>query len=118
VRAPRPKELSPAETPSRGDDKTVFEAKMALSGTFWHYLAPFGTLFRGGAWKRLRNAECLRLNAKGTSPLQIFVFHAAGANYLPDLGCSTTRNNVKERADGSDKSLLKLYYFFTGSGFF
>jgi hypothetical protein len=39
------------ETPRRGDDKMVFGAKMALFGTFWHFLAPFGTLFRGGARK-------------------------------------------------------------------
>jgi hypothetical protein len=33
------------------------EAKMALLGTFWPFLAPFGTLFRGGAWKTEEKAE-------------------------------------------------------------
>jgi hypothetical protein len=30
---------------------------MALSGTFWPILAPFGTLFCGGAGKMEENAE-------------------------------------------------------------
>jgi hypothetical protein len=30
---------------------------LALFGTFWPFLAPFGTLFRGGARKTEKNAE-------------------------------------------------------------
>jgi hypothetical protein len=30
---------------------------MMFSGTFWHLLAPFGTMFRGGAGKTEKNAE-------------------------------------------------------------
>jgi hypothetical protein len=49
---------------------------------------------------------------------QFLVFQPAGANNLPDLRRSTTRNNVKKQPGDSDESLLKLYFFFTGSGFF
>jgi hypothetical protein len=54
----------------------------------------------------------------GASPHRVLVSQPAGANNRPDLRRSTTTNNVKERLGGSDKSLLKLYYFLTGSGFF
>jgi hypothetical protein len=56
--------------------------------------------------------------AAGASPHRVLAFHPSGANYLPDLRCSPAMKDVKERPGGSDKSLLKLYYFFTGPGFF
>jgi hypothetical protein len=49
------------------------------------------------------------------SPHQDSAFHPAGANYLPDLRRSTTRNNAKDRLDafGQEftKTLLFLYRF-------
>jgi hypothetical protein len=53
-----------------------------------------------------------------TSSHRVLAFHTAEAENLADFRHSAARNSVKEQLGGSDKSLLKLYFFFTGLGFF
>jgi hypothetical protein len=43
--------------PARSQTLSPKLHKRAQLGTFWHFLAPFGTLFRGGAWKTWGKAE-------------------------------------------------------------
>jgi hypothetical protein len=75
---------------------------VSLFVTFCRFLAPFGTGFRARAGKNGEKLQYRRWKMLVGIPLRR----------------SPGRNNVKDRPGGSAKSLLKLYYFLTGSGFF
>ncbi len=101
------------------------EAWLPFFGTSWHILALSGTFWHPVSWRRMENTgksrnmgRRKRLSSPAERDPPGFSFPSAGAGKLADIRRSATRNYVKERPGGSDKSLLKLYYFFTGSGFF
>jgi hypothetical protein len=95
---------------------------LALLGTIWHLLAPGFAAAHGKHGKKQKlgkvKAEIWDSAASQSGTHRVLVFHPAGATDLLDLWRSSTKNNVKEQPGGPDKSLLKLYFFFTRSGFF